>query len=155
MQKLAIAALVLAAGCTEHGSSAGGDATAGSDLETQRFQPQICTGGQPGEPSCPVNLVALELGEGRGTFSFVVQGLGSGMFLTDMKLAPGPSGLRIQGLTLRVWVTPTTSVDVPFGMDFALPAGQTAILEPLSLVGQGTGNPVSISATSAGPFQPR
>jgi len=74
----------------------------GPILETQPFIPQICTGGLPDEPAapnpnCPINNVALDdLGVIGGKITFVVQALGSGLYVTNLKLVPGAGGAFIE-----------------------------------------------------------
>lgn len=70
-------------------------------LQTARFRPQICTGGLPGEATCPVNDVALDdlapgLGIPGGKLRFVAQALGSGLYVNNLKLLPGPNGAYIE-----------------------------------------------------------
>jgi hypothetical protein len=62
-------------------------------LETERFNPQICTGGLPGDPTCPINNVTLDaIGAAGAKITFVAQALGSGLYLTNLKLVPGAGG---------------------------------------------------------------
>ena len=69
----------------------------GPTLETAPFLPLICTGGAPGSQTCPFNDVALDaLGAGGAKIRFTVQALGSGLYLSNMKLEPGPMGAYIE-----------------------------------------------------------
>jgi hypothetical protein len=70
-------------------------------LRTQDYTLAICTGGLPGDPTCPVNELPLDsLGEGVGItgakITFVAQGVGSGLYLNNLKLVPGPEGAFIE-----------------------------------------------------------
>lgn len=70
-------------------------------LRTQDFTISICTGGLPGQPTCPINELSLEdLGEGAGVpgakLTFVAQGVGTGLYLNNLKLVPGPMGAFIE-----------------------------------------------------------
>lgn len=71
------------------------------DLRTQDFLPAQCTAGLPGAATCPVNELPLDdLGNGQGIpgakITFVMQAVGSGMYLNNLKLVPGPMGAFIE-----------------------------------------------------------
>jgi hypothetical protein len=73
----------------------------GLGLRTQDYAMMICTGGLPGDPTCPINSIDLDnLGEGAGIpgakISFVAQGVGTGLYLNNLKLIPGPNGAFIE-----------------------------------------------------------
>src|SRR5262245_3247954 len=71
--------------------------------ESSRFTPSLCTGGQPGGPTCPLNEAALdELGTA-GSFSFVAQAVGSGLYLNHIELTAGAKGFYGERPTLRFW----------------------------------------------------
>ena len=152
MVKVAIAALLLLAGCPEHGSRP--DGATGSELETARFVPQLCTGGQPGDPTCPVNVVVLDFSGVSARLGFVMQALGSGLFMTNVQLEAGLAGFAVRNLMVRMWTNPAMSMDFILLTDLSLSPGQTVGLGAFSIT---TGNPtsqISIAATFAGPFQP-
>jgi hypothetical protein len=70
-------------------------------LRTQDYAFSVCTGGLPGSTTCPINELALDtLGEGAGIpgakITFVVQAVGSGIYLNNLKLVPGTSGAYIE-----------------------------------------------------------
>ena len=76
----------------------------GPILETAQFLVQICTSGLPDDPNgpngpnpnCPVNKVSLaDIGVTGGEIRFVVQALGSGLYMTNLKLVPGTEGAFI------------------------------------------------------------
>jgi mono/diheme cytochrome c family protein len=70
-------------------------------LETAQVLPQICTSGLPDAPGtpnplCPVNKIPLaELGATGAEIHFVVQSLGSGLYMTNLKLVPAADGAFI------------------------------------------------------------
>ncbi len=71
------------------------------DLRTQDFLPARCTQGLPGSADCPINEIPLDdLGNGLGIpgakISFVMQAVGSGIYLNNLKLIPGPEGANIE-----------------------------------------------------------
>ena len=76
-------------------------------LETEKFIPQMCTGGVAGvDPTCPINTVALDtVGDGvvGAKISFVVQALGSGLYVTNLKLIPGTGGAFIEHPLFVSW----------------------------------------------------
>jgi len=85
-------------------------------IETARFQPLMCSGGLPGEAACPMNTVALdEIGVPGGRISFVAQALGSGLYLTNLKLVPGTGGAFIEHPLFVSW--PQTGDAVPDSID--------------------------------------
>ncbi len=62
-----------------------------------KFAPAPCTAGNPGDATCPVNTVTLdEVGAAGSSVTFVMQVLPDGMYMTNMTLVPGPSGLYIE-----------------------------------------------------------
>jgi hypothetical protein len=72
-------------------------------LHTADFAFAVCTGGLPNnaQGTCPINELALDtLGEGAGIpgakITFVVQTVGSGLYLNNLKLVPGPMGAFIE-----------------------------------------------------------
>jgi mono/diheme cytochrome c family protein len=77
----------------------GGGGTLG--LKTDPFTFSLCTSGTVGSPTCPVNELPLDnLGAGAGIpgakITFVVQGVGSGLYLNNLKLVPGAMGAYIE-----------------------------------------------------------
>lgn len=75
------------------GSTGEGDLT----LETEAFIPLICVSGAPGTVDCPFNNVALDaVGSPGAVIRFTVQALGSGLYVSNLKLIPGPEGAYIE-----------------------------------------------------------
>ncbi len=70
-------------------------------LETAQFLPRICSQGPaddpPGtNPDCPFNDIPLtEIGSDGSKIRFIVQALGSGLYVTNLKLVPGSTGAFI------------------------------------------------------------
>jgi hypothetical protein len=90
-------------------------------LQTPQFLPQICTSGLPDDPPanpnpmCPVNDVPLvDIGvTGGASIKFVVQALGSGLYVTNLKLVPGTDGAFIDHpLFVSYPVDDPTTIDV-------------------------------------------
>jgi mono/diheme cytochrome c family protein len=75
----------------------GTDGGTGPNLETDPFTALICTSGAPGTVDCPYNNVALDkVGVPGGVVRFTVQALGSGLYMSNMKLVPGAEGAYIE-----------------------------------------------------------
>jgi mono/diheme cytochrome c family protein len=83
----------------------------GPVLETEPFLAQICTGGLPGEATCPINTVGLDaIGDGvvGAKIQFVAQALGSGIYMTNLRLLPGAGGAFIEHPLFVSWPEDTT-----------------------------------------------
>lgn len=72
-------------------------------LRTQDYTFSICTSGLPNNTAgtCPINELPLDaLGDGAGIpgakITFVAQGVGTGLYLNNLKLVPGPMGAFIE-----------------------------------------------------------
>lgn len=88
----------------------------GPRLETARFAPLLCTGGLPGEATCPVNTVALDdMGIAGARVSFVAQGLASGLYVTNLRLVPGGNGAFVEHPLFVSW--PLDADPVPDSID--------------------------------------
>jgi hypothetical protein len=71
-----------------------------SDIRTPAFQPAFCTAGLPGSATCPINEISLDnlgaVGIPGARLSFVIQAVGSGIYLNNLRLVPGPMGAFIE-----------------------------------------------------------
>lgn len=81
--------------------AAGGGGGGTLSLRTQDHTIALCTAGVPPATTCPVNTIDLDdLGNGQGIpgakLSFVAQGVGTGLYLNQLKLVPGPMGAFIE-----------------------------------------------------------
>ncbi len=72
-------------------------------LETTQFLVQVCTSGLPDappgapNPNCLVNKIPLDdIGATGAEVHFVVQSLGSGLYMTNLRLVPGVDGAFIE-----------------------------------------------------------
>ncbi|HTL37484.1 MAG TPA: hypothetical protein VL326_30330 [Kofleriaceae bacterium] len=73
---------------------------AASVLRTPPFTMQLCTGGNPGDPTCPENVIPLEaLGQLAvgGQLRFVAQPLSQDLYITQLRIT-GNSHIHIVGL---------------------------------------------------------
>jgi hypothetical protein len=94
--------LVTAAAC-DGATDTIADARPDAELhQTAAWTPLLCTSGNPGDPTCPLNIVDLtELHDAR--LEMVVQPLAMGLYMTNIELTPGPGGLHVENLQLVVW----------------------------------------------------
>lgn len=66
-------------------------------LESPAVRPQLCTGGVPGDLTCPINTIPLDsMGLVGATITFVAQPTESALYLQRITLNPGPSGAYIE-----------------------------------------------------------
>jgi hypothetical protein len=97
MWRFAILTLVA---CTEHGQTppGGGDASVpGEPRSLGPFAPQICSGGTPGDSSCPFNSIGLdEVGAPGSSMEFLVQPIVGGLSFVDVALFAGQGGLHVE-----------------------------------------------------------
>lgn len=88
----------------------------GPRLETTAFIPQICVSGDPGTPTCPINSIPLdELGVAGAKIELVAQALGSGLYVKNLKLVPGPMGAFIEHPLFVSY--PETAEPIPDNID--------------------------------------
>lgn len=88
----------------------------GPRMETTAFIPQICVSGDPGTPTCPINTIPLdELGVAGAKIELVAQALGSGLYVKNLKLVPGPMGAYIEHPLFVSY--PATSEPIPDNID--------------------------------------
>lgn len=101
----------------EHDAIPDDSGVGGPTLETDKFIPSICTGGLAGDPTCPINEVVLDaIGDGvvGAKIQFVAQALGSGLYMTDLKLIPGAGGAYIEHPLFVSWrIDPESGMEMP------------------------------------------
>ena len=74
-------------------------------LRSAPFMMLLCTSGNPGDVTCPINFVSLdELGGVAlsASLRFVTQALAQDLYLNDLRIV-GSATLHIQGLYLEQW----------------------------------------------------
>ena len=91
MRRWWLVGLVVVA-CGRSNPTASGDAT----QYTPRFQPLACTSGNPGDPTCPINHVALP--NPGGEIDFVAQESPGALGLSNINVVAGTLGLYVQHL---------------------------------------------------------
>ena len=68
-----------------------------ANLETTPFIPALCTSGTPPAPTCPTNDIDLtEVGLPGAKLHFVATALGSGLYLNQLSIVPGPDGVYLE-----------------------------------------------------------
>jgi mono/diheme cytochrome c family protein len=82
-------------------------------IETMKAPAQPCTAGNPGDATCPINSVDLSAaGSAGSTIEFVATVVGADLYLTQVKVTAGPSGLHLAHPVFETW---------PMGMTEATP----------------------------------
>jgi len=127
-----------------------------ADPETGRFTPALCAGGNPGDPACPVNLVDLGELEATGSFGFVLQAVGGGLYVNRPQITAGTSGLYLEHPTLRFWSSPGgPPMERAFDTTLNLPPGTTSPLDggTSAFVGASL-DAISLRFAAIGPYRP-
>ena len=76
----------------------------GEPIRTAQFVPMVCTAGNPGDATCPINIVDLStLGVAGATAEVVVTQLVSDAYLTNIKVKAGAEGLYVQHPVFETW----------------------------------------------------
>lgn len=76
---------------------AAGAGTVDQELRTDAMRPLLCSGGNPGDPTCPINSIPLDsVGVPGGSISFVADPTDSALYLRRLQLNPGPTGAYIE-----------------------------------------------------------
>jgi hypothetical protein len=131
-------------GCSEHGSRG---------LETLPLVPQLCTSGNPGEATCPRNVVDLGTFVEGARFLFVARPLDTGLELTSL-VAAGPRGLGIEHLQVVVFENGVEVQDVELSPIVVLkPNDSIEVGQGTKIVVETTPPQMSLRASSAEPLR--
>lgn len=66
-------------------------------IRTAQVTPMVCTAGNPGDPTCPINTIDLSsVGAAGATLSFVVQPVGTDSYFTNVKVKAGADGIYLE-----------------------------------------------------------
>lgn len=98
--------------------AAGVAGTADTGLETALFTPVLCTGGNPGDPTCPityVDITGLVDGWAGARIKFVAQPLSQDLYVTNLSLEGGAEGVYIEHPLFVSW--PTEGDPIPDTLD--------------------------------------
>jgi hypothetical protein len=104
------------------------------EIESPHFAPALCTGGTPGSPLCPINQVLLDDLGAEGTFEFVLQPVGSGLYFNRLVLVAGSTGLHVERPSLRAWLDKTLLSEVVIDATLDIPPGGSAPLGESAVV---------------------
>jgi hypothetical protein len=100
-----IAAVVFVMGCAGDGQRPETSET----IETAPFSLLVCTGGDPGSPTCPFNDVSLgELGA-EGSFRFTATALANALHIDKATFAAGAGGLYLEDPRIVTWPAGATT----------------------------------------------
>ena len=119
-------------------------------LQTGKFTPLICTGGNPGDATCPVNHVALDgLGLPGATIDLVAQALSQDLYVTDLKLHASVDGVYLEHPLFVSWPADPTQPEIPDTLDrfFSVKMNEMPMAAPDS-IGGGTAAFVGFSPTN-------
>lgn len=84
----------------------------GPVIETPQFVLMMCTAGNPGDATCPINKVDLSsLGPAGAEFDFVAQALSGDLYTTGMSFKPGTDGLYVEHPLFESWPPAATGSD--------------------------------------------
>jgi hypothetical protein len=120
-------------------------------LRSAMFTPMLCTGGNPGDPTCPINMVDLSSLGQPATLEIVVTQLVADLYLTNIAITAGPAGLHITHPLIESWPAGAMEpkpdpIDRWFNVDLNIaPAAQATIgTGEGSFTGFGAADPLSI-----------
>lgn len=87
-------------------------------LQTGKFTPLLCTGGNPGDPTCPINHVALDgVGLPGATIDLVAQALSEDLYVTDLKVTASVDGVYLEHPLFVSWPADPTQPETPDTLD--------------------------------------
>jgi hypothetical protein len=123
--------------------------------ESSPFTASLCTGA-PGGPNCPVNVVPLDEFGVEGTFSFVMQAVGSGVYLSHLELVAGAEGLFVDRLTIRFLLSSGNGAadEHTFDMVVNLRPGESIMLGTAAFAAPLSFERMSLRVAAIGPFRP-
>jgi hypothetical protein len=80
-------------------------------IRTAQLTPMLCTGGNPGDPTCPLNTIDLN-GIGptptAATFELAIQQVGSDSYFTALKVKAGAAGVYLEHPLFESWPADAT-----------------------------------------------
>lgn len=117
-------------------------------IRSDKFTPMLCTGGNAGDPTCPINTIVLDALGVPASVEFVATPLVSDLYLTNIKLKAGAMGVHIQHPMFETWPADATEptpdpIDRWFNVDLNLQPNTE------SLIGTGEGTFVGFKGTDA------
>jgi hypothetical protein len=125
--------------------------------ETPQFKPLVCTGDPPGSPTCPFNDISLDgIGPSGARFEFLMQAVGSGVYLSHIRLAAGSDGLYIEHPALRFWQASAgvPASEIAFDVIVNLSPGQSMALGTGPSFANVLLDAISLRVPEIGPHRP-
>ncbi len=121
-------------------------------IRSDQFSPMLCTGGNPGDATCPINTVSFaSLGQADASLEVVVTKLVSDLYLTNIQLKAGAAGLHVTHPTIESWPAGATEpkpdpIDRWFNVDLNIAPTMAAPIGTGegSFTGFGAADPLSI-----------
>lgn len=136
-----IAAVLVVMGCAGDGQRPEQVET----IETAPFAMLVCTGGAPGDASCPFNVVSLaDLGVA-GSFRFTASALASGLYISNVTFVAGPGGLYLEDPRIVTWPTGATSGTATTAFEGLVLNIPASTAQPTDQTAALTGAPAKIS----------
>lgn len=82
----------------------GGSSSPDAATNTGPFSPQLCTGGNPGDATCPINTIDLGVSGSKLTFAFQPDSGNPNVFyVSSPKLTAGSAGLYLSHPKFEAW----------------------------------------------------
>jgi hypothetical protein len=117
-------------------------------IRTAQTSLMVCTAGNPGDPTCPINQIDLG-GIGptpvAATLEFVVQSLGNDAYFTLLKVKAGAEGVYFEHPLLESWPTGATE-PTPDPVDQFFAVTRNIAPNGEALIGSGTASVVGFNA---------
>jgi hypothetical protein len=123
--------------------------------ETARFRPLLCAGAPVGAATCPLNQLALDdLGAAGARFQFLVEAVGTGLYLSRFAIVAGPDGMYAERPMLRVFSSSMSSrsQDVVFDVVLNLRPAEAAQLRTASFASTALDS-MSLRVPAIGPYR--
>lgn len=131
----------------------------GTVAETAKAAVMLCTAGNPGDATCPINHLDTTAAGAAGTVDFVVQQVGPDLYFTNLAITAGAGGLTLAHPLFESY--PATATDPTpnpndryFNVSLSLAAGASSPLGTgtATFTGFGITNPISVRFDSLTPM---
>jgi hypothetical protein len=120
--------------------------------ETVPIVPLICSAGEPGTATCPINTIDLtSIGAPGSSVTFIVEPLSTGLYLSELKLVAGPEGVYVDHPLFVSWPMPMVKapddIDRFFATKMNLMANETLPIDggTAAFMTFGRQNPISVT----------
>lgn len=117
-------------------------------IRSQKIVPMLCTAGNPGDPTCPINTIVLDDLGVPGSIEVVVSKLVTDLYMTNINLKPGAMGNHIVHPMFESWPPGATEsrpdpIDRWFNVELNVAADA---VPPATTIGTGEGTFVGFDA---------